>query len=61
MDLEKELNRRILLVDDEPRILDELKKVLAPNEIVGQELRELEGRLFGQSPKGYRTGVIRRP
>lgn len=57
MDLEKELNRRILLVDDEPRILDELKKVLAPNEIVGQELRELEGRLFGQPAQ---TGPTKR-
>jgi len=49
MDLQKELNRRILVVDDEPKILDELKKVLAPNEVVDQELKELEGRLFGQS------------
>lgn len=52
MNLEKELNRRILVVDDEPRILDELSKVLSPNEIIGQELKELEGRLFGEAPTG---------
>ncbi|MBL7215255.1 MAG: hybrid sensor histidine kinase/response regulator [Phycisphaerae bacterium] len=57
MTLKKELNRRILLVDDEPKILEELKKVLAPNEIVGQKLKELEGRLFGQS---VQTGTAKR-
>lgn len=49
MDLKKELNRRILVVDDEPRILDELQKVLVPNAVVGQELKALEDRLFGES------------
>ena len=51
MDLKTELNRRILLVDDEPKILDELTKVLSPDEMAGQEIKELESRLFGQSAK----------
>ncbi len=45
--LQKELNRRILLVDDEPKILDELQKILSPDEVIKQELQELENRLFG--------------
>lgn len=48
MNPKSELNRRILLVDDEPKILEELSKVLAPNEM-GQELKELESRLFESS------------
>ena len=54
MDLKTELNRRILLADDEPKILEELTKVLSPaqiDEMAGQELKALEGRLFGQSAK----------
>lgn len=46
MDLKKELNRRILVVDDEPRILEEMQKVLMPDNIVGEELKELQNRLF---------------
>ncbi len=49
MDLKKELNKRILLVDDEPKILEELQKVLVPAETNGKELQELQGRLFGES------------
>lgn len=41
-----ELNRRILIVDDEPKILDELQKVLSPGERGNTELNELENRLF---------------
>ncbi|HOK95378.1 MAG TPA: hybrid sensor histidine kinase/response regulator [Anaerohalosphaeraceae bacterium] len=51
MPQEQHLNRRILLVDDEIRILDELKKVLAPSETTSQELQDLESRLFGTSSK----------
>lgn len=45
MNVKNELNRRILLVDDELKILEELSKVLAPRE-TGKELKELESRLF---------------
>jgi signal transduction histidine kinase len=45
----KELNNRILLVDDEPRILDELGKVLSPAKQSNAELNELENRLFNNS------------
>ena len=51
MDLKKSLNRRILLVDDEQKILEELQKVLSPDEMAGRELKSLESRLFGQSAK----------
>ncbi|MHC4927667.1 MAG: sensor histidine kinase, partial [Planctomycetota bacterium] len=51
MDQKKELNRRILLVDDETKILEELQKVLAPNETTCKEISELESRLFGSAPK----------
>lgn len=51
MPQEQHLNRRILLVDDEIRILDELKKVLAPSETTSQELQDLESRLFGTCSK----------
>lgn len=44
---EKQLNRRILLVDDEPRIIEELEKVLSPSEQGSSELSELQTRLFG--------------
>ena len=49
MNLNKELNRRILMVDDEPRILEELQKVLAPSQSGNTELSELENRLFNKS------------
>ena len=49
-----ELNRRILLVDDEPKILDELEKVLSPNERGSAELNELENRLFNKSKTNRR-------
>ena len=45
----KELNNRILLVDDEVRIVDELAKVLSPKEYTNAELNELENRLFNNS------------
>lgn len=51
MDQKNELNRRILLVDDEPKILEELEKVLSPNEVTCQEISELESRLFGSDAK----------
>ncbi len=54
MDQTHELNRRILLVDDEPRILDELEKVLSPNEVTCQEINELESRLFGNAARNTR-------
>jgi len=44
-----DLNRRILLVDDEPKILEELEKVLAPDNQGNAELNELENRLFNKS------------
>jgi len=50
----KELNNRILLVDDEPRILDELGKVLSPAEQSNAELNELENRLFNNSKTNRR-------
>ncbi|MHC5141475.1 MAG: sensor histidine kinase, partial [Planctomycetota bacterium] len=50
----KELNNRILLVDDEPRILDELGKVLSPAEKSNAELNELENRLFNNSKTNRR-------
>ncbi|MBC8378299.1 MAG: hybrid sensor histidine kinase/response regulator [Planctomycetes bacterium] len=49
MDLIKDRNKRILLVDDEPMILEELQQVLMPAEITDKELKELQGRLFGES------------
>jgi len=49
MNLSKELNRRILMVDDEPRILEELEKVLAaPSQSGNAELSELQNRLFSK-------------
>jgi two-component system sensor histidine kinase/response regulator len=45
----RELNNRILLVDDEPLILDELGKVLSPAKQNNAELNELENRLFNNS------------
>lgn len=54
MDQKKELNRRILLVDDESKILEELQKVLAPNETTCKEIGELENRLFGSAPKSVK-------
>ena len=49
MDLIKQQNRKILLVDDEPMILDELLKILAPKKLGNDELGELENSLFGKS------------
>jgi signal transduction histidine kinase len=46
MSLRQELNRRILLVDDEPKILEELEKILSPAR-QDTELSELGNRLFG--------------
>lgn len=52
MDLQKELNRRILIADDEPNILKELQQVLSPDvQTGGQELKALQHRLFGESAK----------
>ena len=49
MDLIMQQNRKILLVDDEARILDELYKVLTPQNHSNEELSELEDHLFGTS------------
>ncbi|MHC4290109.1 MAG: hypothetical protein ACYSSK_08680, partial [Planctomycetota bacterium] len=53
----KELNNRILLVDDEPLILEELAKVLSPVEQDNTELNELENRLFNHSKKNRRKAA----
>ncbi len=53
----KELNNRILLVDDEPRILDELGKVLSPAERNNAELNELGNRLFNNSKTNRRKAA----
>ncbi|MHC5091543.1 MAG: response regulator transcription factor, partial [Planctomycetota bacterium] len=53
----KELNNRILLVDDEPLILDELGKVLSPSEASNTELNELENRLFNNSKTNRRKAA----
>ncbi|MEN8127337.1 MAG: hybrid sensor histidine kinase/response regulator [Planctomycetota bacterium] len=53
----KELNNRILLVDDEPRILDELGKVLSPSERNNTELNELGNRLFNNSETNRRKAA----
>jgi signal transduction histidine kinase len=53
----KELNNRILLVDDEPRILDELGKVLSPVERNNAELNELGNRLFNNSKTNRRKAA----
>ena len=42
-------NQRILLVDDEPKVLSEFKKILCPPVKTGTELRDLETKLFGKS------------
>jgi len=57
MNLNKELNRRILMVDDEPRILEELEKVLTPSQSGNAELSELQNRLFS-TPETKRKSVI---
>ena len=49
MDLIMQKNRKILLVDDEARILDELFKVLMPQEHGNDELSALEDLLFRTS------------
>ncbi len=53
----KELNNRILLVDDEPMILDELGKVLSPVERNNAELNELGNRLFNNSKTNRRKAA----
>lgn len=46
-----ECNQRILLVDDEPKVLSEFKKILCPPVKTGTELRDLEAKLFGKSTR----------
>ncbi|MHC5182880.1 MAG: histidine kinase dimerization/phospho-acceptor domain-containing protein, partial [Planctomycetota bacterium] len=53
----KELNNRILLVDDEPLILEELGRVLSPSEASNTELNELENRLFNNSKTNRRKAA----
>jgi signal transduction histidine kinase len=53
----RELNNRILLVDDEPLILDELGKVLSPAKQNNAELNELENRLFNNSKTNRRKAT----
>ena len=45
-------NQRILLVDDEPKVLSEFQKILCPPIKTGTELRDLETKLFGKSTRG---------
>jgi len=54
MDLIMQQNRKILLVDDEAMILDELFRVLTPQEVSNDELNELEDHLFGTSESNKR-------
>ena len=58
MNLNHELNRHILLVDDEPKILEELKKVLAPTQSGNTELSELENRLFNTSETKRKPATV---
>lgn len=58
MNLNTEPNRRILLVDDEPRILEELEKVLAPTQKGCAELSELENRLFSNSETKQKSTIV---
>ena len=58
MNLNTEPNRRILLVDDEPRILEELEKVLAPTQKGSAELSELENRLFSNSETKQKSTIV---
>ena len=48
-------NQRILLVDDEPKVLSEFKKILCPPAKAGTELKKLETKLFGKSTRGRIT------
>lgn len=48
-------NQRILLVDDEPKVLSEFKKILCPPVKAGTELKKLETKLFGKSTRGRIT------
>ena len=57
MDLIMQQNRKILLVDDEARIVDELFKVLTPQEVGNDELSELEDHLFGTSESNKKQTV----
>ncbi len=56
MDLEKQQNRKVLLADDEPMILEELLKILTPTQD-NTELNELQGRLFGKSGSKSKSSV----
>ncbi len=47
MNHDTQVKRRILLVDDEPSIVAEMEKILRCESGKGQELNELESRLFG--------------
>lgn len=59
MDNKTELNRRILLVDDEPKILEELEKVLVPKNHVNEELLDLQSRLFsGSADRPVRKAAV---
>lgn len=52
MSCESMPNRRILAADDETKILDELRKVLAPENATGRELKALQSRLFAAAENG---------
>ena len=52
MSLESMPNRRILAADDEVKILEELCKVLAPENATGRELKALQSRLFAVADNG---------
>ena len=49
MSQSNQFNHRILLVDDEPKVLSEFKKILCPPIEERSELRDLETKLFGDS------------
>ena len=49
MDLTRQQNHRILLADDEPKILHEMLKVLSPDKVDNKEQSELQDHLFGKS------------
>ena len=55
MDQTQQTNRRILIADDEPKILDGLSGILGPPKEKTNELRNLEAHLFGKSGSSRKT------
>ena len=48
-------NRRILVVDDNPAIHSDIRKILCPTGVGGGAIEDLEGILFEESPKRQET------